>query len=124
MNIAVIGGGTKCAQLLNIINQHQFKEIHPKVVGVADLKSDAPGTLLTKAKRVFTTNNYEYLFGRDDIDLIIELTGNTDIINDILEKKGPDVRAISSRTAQLFWEIARVSTKQKKTRQELYEANA
>ncbi|RLC03036.1 MAG: histidine kinase [Deltaproteobacteria bacterium] len=124
MNIAVIGGGTKCAQLLNIINQHQFKEIHPKVVGVADLKSDAPGLLLAKAKGLFTTNNYEDLFARDDIDLIIELTGNTDIINDILEKKGPDVRAISSRTAQLFWEIARVSTKQKKTRQELYEANA
>lgn len=124
MKIAVIGGGTKCAQLLNIIDQHQFKEIHPKVVGVADLKSDAPGLLLAKAKGLFTTNNYEDLFARDDIDLIIELTGNTDIINDILEKKGPDVRAISSRTAQLFWEIARVSTMQKKTRQELYEANA
>ncbi|MBW1865695.1 MAG: PAS domain-containing protein, partial [Deltaproteobacteria bacterium] len=124
MKIAVIGGGKKCAQLLNIIDQHQFKEIHPKVVGVADLKSDAPGLLLAKAKGLFTTNNYEDLFARDDIDLIIELTGNTDIINDILEKKGPDVRAISSRTAQLFWEIARVSTMQKKTRQELYEANA
>ena len=87
MKIAVIGGGTKCAQLLNIIDQHQFKEIHPKVVGVADLKSDAPGLLLAKAKGLFTTNNYEDLFARDDIDLIIELTGNTDIINDILEKR-------------------------------------
>ena len=124
MNIAVVGGGIKCAQLLNLIDQHQFEEIHPKVVAVADLKDDAPGLLLAKGKGLFTTNNYEDLFARNDIDLIIELTGNTDIIYDILDKKGPHVRAISTRTAQLFWEIARISNMQKKTSQELYEANA
>ena len=89
MKIAVVGGGTKCAQLLNLIDQHEFEEIHPKVVAVADLKTDAPGLLLAKEKGLFTTNKYEDLFTRDDIDLIIELTGNTDIIYDILEKKGP-----------------------------------
>ena len=124
MNIAVVGGGKKCAQLLILIDQHEFEEIHPKVVAVADLKTDAPGLLLAKEKALFTTHNYEDLFTRDDIDLIIELTGNTDIIYDILKKKGPHVRAISARTAQLFWEIARVSTMQKKTSQELYEAHA
>jgi len=124
MNIAVIGGGIKCAQLLNLIDQHEFEEIHPKVVAVADLKEDAPGLLLAKEKGLFTTINYEDLFSREDIDLIIELTNNPDIIYDILKKKGPHVRAISARTAQLFWEIARVSTMQKKTSQELYEAHA
>jgi len=124
MNIAVVGGGRKCAQLLNLIDQHEFKEIHPKIVGVADLKADAPGMLMAKEKGLFTTKNYEDLFDRVDIDLIIELTGDTDIIYDILAKKGPHVRAISTRTAQLFWEIARVSTMQKKTSQELCEANA
>ncbi|MFC1876158.1 ATP-binding protein [Thermodesulfobacteriota bacterium] len=124
MNIAVVGGGKKCAQLLNLIDQHQFEEIHPRVVAVADLRTNAPGMLLAKKKGLFTTTDYDDLFLRDDIDLIIELTRNTDIIYDILKKKGPDVRAISARTAQLFWEIARVSNMQKKTSQELYEANA
>jgi len=124
MNIAVVGGGKKCAQLLNLIDQHTFEEIHPKVVGVADLKANAPGLLLAKAKGLFTTTDYNDLFSRDDIDLIIELTGNPDIIYDILEKKGSEVRVISTRTAQLFWEIARVSAMQKKTSQELYEAKA
>ena len=124
MNIAVVGGGTKCAQLLNLIDQHQFEEIHPTVVAVADLKTHAPGMLLAKKKGLFTTTDYDDLFLRDDIELIIELTGNTEIIYDILKKKGPKVRVISTRTAQLFWEIARVSNMQKKTRQELYEANA
>jgi PAS domain S-box-containing protein len=124
MNIAVVGGGKKCAQLLNLIDQHQFEEIHPRIVAVADLRTDAPGMLLAKEKGLFITTDYDDLFSRDDIDLIIELTRDTDIIYDILKKKGPDVRAISTRTAQLFWEIARISNMQKKTSQELVEANA
>jgi PAS domain S-box-containing protein len=47
-----------------------------------------------------------------------------DVYNDILAKKKKDVRAIANRTAQLFWEIARVSTMHKKTHQELQEARA
>jgi two-component system NtrC family sensor kinase len=124
MNIAVVGGGTRCAQLLKLIDQHQFEKIHPKIVAVADLKADAPGLLLAKRKGLFTTADYNDLFLLDDIDLIIELTGNPDIIYDILGKKGEHVRAISTRTAQLFWEIGRVSTMQKKTSQELDEAKA
>jgi two-component system, NtrC family, sensor kinase len=124
MKIAVVGGGIKCTQLLQLIDQHQFKEIHPKIVAVADLKTDAPGLQLAKKKGLFTTTNYDDLFSRNDIDLIIELTGKTDIIYDILKKKSPHVRAISSRTAQLFWEIASISAMWKKTSQELYETNA
>jgi len=67
------------------------------------------------------TNDF---FKRDDIDLIIELTGNMDIYNDILSKKKKTVRAIANRTAQLFWEISRVSILQKKTDQELKETRA
>ncbi len=124
MKIAVVGGGRKCAQLLKLIDQHEFEEIHPKVVAVADLNDNVPGLVLAREKGLFTTNDYNDLFARDDIDLIIELTGDNDVIYDILDKKALHVRVISERTAQLFWEIARISAKQKKTSQELYETNA
>jgi len=124
MNIAVVGGGRKCVQLLKLIDQHEFEEIHPKVVAVADLKNNAPGLVLAQEKEIFTTNDYNDLFTRDDIHLIIELTGHTNVLYDILKKKALNVRVISERTAQLFWEIARISAKQKKTSQELHETNA
>ena len=89
MNIAVVGGGTKCAQLLNLIEQHQFEEIHPTVVAVADLKTHAPGKLLAKKKGHYTTTDYDDLKLLDDIELIIELTGNTKINNKIQKKKEP-----------------------------------
>lgn len=124
MNIAVVGGGKRCKALMDVIQRHTFQEIHPKVVAVADIRPDAPGLVAAMEKGLFVTSNYDDFFDRDDIDLIVELTGSMDIYNDILTKKRKDVRAISTRTAHLFWEIARVSAMQKKTNQELREARA
>jgi len=124
MNIAVVGGGSRCAQLLLLIPQHTFKEIHPNIVAVADIDKNAPGFVLAKEKGIFTTTNYNDFFAMAGINMIIELTSRMDIYNDILRKKKDSVRAISTSTAQLFWEIARISTKQKKTSQELLEAKA
>ncbi len=124
MNIAVVGGGKRCKDLMDVIQRHTFLEIHPRIVAVADIRPDAPGLVAAMEKGLFITSSYEDFFDRDDIDLIVELTGSMDIYNDILAKKKKNVRAIADRTAQLFWEIARVSTMQKKTNQELQEAKA
>ncbi len=124
MNIAVVGGGSRCKRLIEVILQHEFQEINPRVVAVADLKDDSPGFIKAKESGLFVTHDYNDFFKRDDIDLIIELTGSMDIYNDILSKKKKTVRAIANRTAQLFWEISRISTLQKKTNQELHETRA
>jgi len=124
MNIAVVGGGTRCKRLIEVIERHTFQEIDPRVVAVADLKDDTPGIIKAKEMDLFVTRDYNDFFKRDDIDLIIELTGNMDIYNDILSKKRKSVRAIANRTAQLFWEISWVSRLQKKTDQKLRETRA
>lgn len=124
MNIAVVGGGTRCKRLIEVIERHEFQEINPKVVAVADLKEDAPGMIIAKKNGLLVTNDYNDFFKRDDIDLIIELTGKMDIYNDILNKKKKTVRAIANSTAQLFWEISRISTLHKITDQKLQETQA
>jgi PAS domain S-box-containing protein len=124
MNIAVVGGGSRCKRLIEVIARHEFQEIDPKVVAVADLKDDSPGFIEAKNNGLFVTHDYNDFFKRDDIDLIIELTGNMDIYNDILSKKKKTVRAIANRTAQLFWEISWISSLQKKTSRELQETRA
>ncbi len=124
MNIAVVGGGTRCKRLIEVIQRHSFQEIDPRVVAVADLNEEAPGFVQAKKNGLFVTHDYHDFFSREDIDLIIELTGNMDIYNDILNKKRKNVRAIANSTAQLFWEISRISILQKKTDQELRETRA
>ena len=87
MNIAVVGGGTRCRTLMDSIEKHSFREISPKVVAVADPKDDAPGLVKAREKGLFVTNDYNDFFDRDDVDLIIELTGKQDVYEDILLKK-------------------------------------
>lgn len=119
MNTAVVGGGTRCRLLLELVEKHAFQEMDLKVVAVADKRDDAPG--MSKARRdgLFVTRDYNDFFDRDDIDLIIELTGDQETFYDILFKKKKTVRAINHRTAQLFWEVSHVSSIKESTRQEL-----
>jgi hypothetical protein len=105
MNIAVVGGGSRCRVLMDSIEKHTFREISPKVVAVADPKDDAPGLVKAREKGLFVTNDYNDFFDRDDIDLIIELTGKQDVYEDILLKKKETVRAVNHKTATLFWEF-------------------
>jgi len=122
MNVAIVGGGSKCLYLLNFIEQHTFQIIAPKIVAVADINPDAVGFVKAKSQGLFVSEDYNDFFDRDDIELIVELTGNLDIYNDILGKKKKEVRAIAHTTAILFWEIARIARKEADAQLKLHEA--
>ena len=93
-------------------------------MAVADINPNAPGYVKAKGQGLFVTTDYNDFFKRSDVDLIIEMTGSMDVYNDILQKKAFNVRAIAARTAQLFWEISRVSNLQRKCSEKLQEARA
>jgi signal transduction histidine kinase len=110
MNVAIVGGGDRCHMLLEFIEKHSFREISVKVIAVAEEREDAPGLVWAREKGLFVTSDYNDFFGRDDIDLIVELTGNQETYFDILAKKDKTVRAIDQRTATLFWEFKEIAT--------------
>ncbi len=119
MNIAVVGGGKRCLELIELIDRHKFQEIRPRILAVAEENHDEVGRMRAEQMGLFVTNDYNDFFKREDIDLIIELKDSMDIYNDILGKKAKTVRAISSRTAQLFREIGRLSDLHRQTSEKL-----
>ncbi len=124
MRLAVVGAGNHCLFLMDIIEKYEFKVVHPVIVAVADIKDDAPGLVKARDKGLFATNDYNDFFKCDNIDLIVELTGNLDIYNDILTKKDERVRAIAHTTAGLFWEIDTAAQLYAEANKELSEAQA
>jgi len=119
MNIAVVGGGKRCEKLLEVIDNHDFQKISPKILAVADQRDDAPGFLKAREKGCFTTHDYNDFFDMDGIDLIVELTNNNDLYDDILLKKKKTVHAINYSVALLFWEIYFISGIRNKIEQDL-----
>ena len=124
MNIAIIGAGRQGSRLMDVLQQHEFEEVRPVIVMVADVDPNAEGMVRARRLGIPTTVDYNDIFQHTDLDLIVELTGRREVFFDILAKKSITVRAISSNVVKLFWEISRVSTIEKKIRQELHEASA
>ncbi len=121
MRIAVVGAGSRCLHLMEIIDKYQFNLISPVVVAVADINPSAVGFIRAQEKNIFVTTDYNDLFSMDDIELFVELTGNMDIYNDIIAKKARHVRTIAHTTAVLFREIESSSRLFMQTNQELNE---
>jgi two-component system, NtrC family, sensor kinase len=119
MRIAVIGGGTRCKFLIKLLENHMFHEIDPAIVAVADINPEAPGFMEAQKIGIDVTNDYNDIIHRNDIDLIVELTGNIDICNDIISKKKNHIQVISHATALLFWEISRMDKIQEEIKQNL-----
>ncbi len=124
MNIAIIGAGRQGSRLMDVLQQHEFEEVRPVIVMVADVDPNAAGIARARRLGIPTTVDYNDIFQNTELDLIVELTGLAEVFFDILAKKSITVRAISSNVVKLFWEISRVSTSEKKVRQELHQASA
>ena len=124
MNIAVIGGGKRCQILLELFAEHKFQQLDPKVVAVADSNENAPGIVKAREQGIYTTNDYYEFFDDDDIDLLIELTGDQDIYLDIISKKKKTMRSLDHTTSLLFWEISSVLSEQHTTEQILDKTRA
>lgn len=124
MNIAIVGGGQKCLDFLDLIENHVFLELTPKVVALADVLKDSQCMIKARNSGMFVTTDYNDLLDREDIDLIIEMADSEEVFYDILNKKKQKVRAFNTKTAQLFWEVSRIADIQEETRQKLNKANS
>ncbi|MBY4677623.1 hypothetical protein [Marinobacterium arenosum] len=71
-SIGIIGGGHAAIELLHQLMSAEFVEI----VGIADLKTDAPGIELARAHNIRTTSRMADLLELgEQVDILIDVTG-------------------------------------------------
>lgn len=74
--VAVVGGGRTGTPLIQDLLDRPYVDL----VGVADVNSESTGALLAKGAGVFFTTDAMELVGMgEDIDLIIEVSGDPDL---------------------------------------------
>ncbi|MCK5319094.1 MAG: hypothetical protein KAJ55_14370, partial [Anaerolineales bacterium] len=101
-NIAIIGGGTRCQDLLEMLAHDRFKHLKVKIVGVADIDPEAPGFLLAQEQGIYTTTDYRDLPHLGNLDLIIELTGKEGLLKDLIENKPPQAQVLDYTISRLI----------------------
>jgi len=103
--IAIIGGGRAGYSLLTMI-QTDPKQFGLTVVAVADPDQESPGVILARESGIeLIVSDYNELFARDDIDLVVELTNNPTIRDEIFHKLPQNTKFIDHYAARFFWDI-------------------
>ena len=108
MKLAIIGGGKRCLTVLDMLESQRFKRLDAQVVGVADFNPEAEGIKWARQHNLFTTTDWAELFNLPDLDLIIELTDDPEILDQLVARKPDSVRIIGHTASRLFHDIVSI----------------
>src|SRR6266498_5925097 len=80
-NVAIIGAGSGGSALLTILAPDPLV----RIVGVAEINPKAPGLRLARRYGIPVMRNFRDLLSSEEVDLIIDVTGNVGVENALLE---------------------------------------
>lgn len=109
IKIAIIGGGKRCQAFLEMFDARRYPQLGAEIVAVADPDLEAPGIRLAREKKIFVTTDYEDFYKIKNLDLVIELTGKADLLEDFQRHKPARVRVVESAISRIFGDVLRLS---------------
>ena len=114
MKTIIIGGGHGCRDILALSQQAFIKELELETVAVIDYHDDAPAMFFAKEHGIATYHSWEEAASEVDYELIIELTGSDELLNDLYKRLPPGIRLIDHKMAHIFWDLINVQEEKKK----------
>jgi len=120
-DIAIVGGGKVCKAILEIVLGENFIGQKLNILGVADIDDRAEGLIYARDKGVFTTLDYRDLYKIKGLNLIIELTGDNRVLEELKATKPDRVRLIDHFEAMSVWDFLQIEEERARIRRELRE---
>ena len=115
INIALIGGGTFCLDFLTKSTFEYRHEIDARIIAVADPDPEAPGMVMAKKIGLKTETDYHRLYSPTyDLQLLILMTPEASVLEDVLSTKPGNIRLLSYQTFEILWTA--ISLEEKKLR--------
>lgn len=111
LHIGIIGGGKRCKAFLEAIFSEKEADNRPEVLGVADSNAQADGFLYAREKGIFTTTDYRELFSIEELELLLELTPDDSLKNNIKAQKPPGVLLVDHYEAMAILDNFRIRAK-------------
>lgn len=111
LHIGIIGGGKRCKALLEAIFSEKEADKRPEVLGVADSNAQADGFKYAREKGIFTTTDYRELFSIEELELLLELTPDDSLKNNIKARKPPGVLLVDHHEAMAILDYFRIRAK-------------
>jgi len=104
-NIALVGGGEFCREILEkTTSVYEQEGVYAPILAVSDPDPDSPGIKLADELGLLTFRNCRRLYDRRySIHLIIMLTPEQEIFDEVLRTRPPRIRLLSYNVFKIFW---------------------
>jgi two-component system NtrC family sensor kinase len=104
LKIGIVGGGKGCQKVLQQTARGLRNRQRINIIGVADPDPQAPGMVVAKELGIPTFGEYGSLL-EEAPDLILELTGDPQVRESIIQQKPAHTEIIDHIQSRLFWEL-------------------
>jgi len=118
-NIAIIGGGEFCRQLLQLLYSDHFKDQRPSILGVADKNVQAEGLLYAAEIGIFTTSDYRDLYQLENLQILMGVTTDVKLGAIIAATKPEAIKFIDPVESRTIWTSLQVEKEKRKALKEL-----
>jgi len=99
--VAIIGAGRGGKALMEIFAKDPLVQI----VGIAEVNPRAGGLKLAKRLKIKITRDYQELLALENVDLIIDVSGNTDVEEMLQDFHRMGVTVIGGASAKFMWQL-------------------
>ena len=100
-HVAIIGAGRGGTALLEVFAADPLV----RIVGVAEIKTDAPGIALAKRLGIPVTHDFRRLLDLEHVDLIIDVSDNVKVWEMLQDFHRMGVTIIGGASAKFMWEL-------------------
>ncbi len=118
-NIGIVGGGRVCKAILEIVLGENFGAHRMNILGVADIDDKAEGFIYAREKGIFTTSDYREIYALKGLNLIIELTGDNRVLEELKATKPAKARLIDHFEAMSVWDFLQIEEERLRIRKDL-----
>lgn len=110
MKTVFVGGGHGCKAVLEMYEQGRLGVLDLDVLGVMDQNPDAPGIVYARELKLRTLDSLEQAISIPGLELIIEITGKDEILEEIYARLPKGVRVMDHVVARVFWDLEKANT--------------
>jgi len=101
VKVLLVGAGHAGSMLLRLFQNDPTI----KISGVVDINPNAPGMLLAQQLGLPTALDYRRFIRDEDLDLVINVTGNGDLQQELIREKPPRTEILGGVSARFIWTL-------------------
>ena len=113
MRAVIVGAGNACRSLIELIDDPVWKSYDIQLVSVVEHRQNASGLVYAQKAGLKIFRDIKEALSFDDIELVIELTGDDAVLQELYRLVKPGMKIIDHTITKIFWDAVSTQADQR-----------